>query len=123
MNDEVSAMPLRVVVLAHHSLFASGIASRFSERPDLFEIQSIDTGSSDALAQLRVANPAIVVVDAIDAGVAEKMPIGKLLEVLPEAKVVQLLCNSDEIRIFSSEQRQAHEIDELIAVMQSLGAT
>ncbi len=114
-------MPLKVVVLSHHSLLAGGIASKLSERPDIFEVYTIDVDSFDARNRLRAASPDIVVVDSIDKDVSEKLPIVQLLDVLPTAKVVRLDCNSDQVRIFSSELRRAHGTGELIAVMQDVG--
>ncbi len=113
-------MSLRVVVLSSQSLLATGIASRLSERPDIFDVRVIDVRRADAPRQLRAASPAIVVVDATDDGLIEKMPIAKLLEALPTAKVMRLDCTSEQIQIFSTEQRRAHGIGELIAMMQDL---
>jgi DNA-binding NarL/FixJ family response regulator len=113
-------MPLPVVVLFHHSLFASGIASRLRERTDLFDVQTLDASLTDVTLQLRIARPAIVIIDAVDTSVSEIIPILKLFEILPDAKVLQLDYNRDRVQIFSSEQRRTHETGELISVMQDI---
>lgn len=113
-------MPLRVVVLFHRSLFADGIASRLREHADLVEALTVDAGLPDAADQLRAAGPAIVVFDATDAGALEKMPVSRLLDLLPNARVLRIDPDSDHVRVFSSVARRAKSIGELIAVMQAI---
>ncbi len=113
-------MPLRVVVLSYHSLFACGVASRLGERPDLFDVLTIDVGLADAPDRLCAAHPAIVVIDTIDTGVTQKIPLVELFEILPGIKVVQLDYSSDQVRIISSEQRRARKTGELMAIMQDI---
>jgi len=112
--------PLRVAILFRHSLLASGLASRLSEHPNQVQIQMIDAGSPDAASQLCAAAPAIVIVDASDADTTANMPIARLLDVTPQAKVLRLDARNDHIRIFSSTERRAKGTGELIAVMQDV---
>ncbi len=114
-------MPLRVVVLAHNSLLAGGVASRLREDSHLFEVDVIDAAAvDDAANQLLSITPEIVIVDALDERVIEKLPIIKLLEILPTVKVIQLNCRNDQIRVFTSEQRRAHKTGELFTMMQDI---
>ena len=111
--------PLRVVVLSDYSLFADGIFARLKKLPELFEVHIVDGRLADPAAQLLAAKPTIVVVAAIDSQVAETRSIIKVLEALPAAIVFRLDCNSDRVQIFSAEQRRAHEMNELMAMMQN----
>ena len=115
-------MLLTIAVLSHNSLLAGGIASKLRERPDLFDVHAFDVSSADVHDALRAVNPAIVVVDAIDRYVATKLPISELLSAVPTAKVVQLECNSNHIRIFSTEKRRARDTGELIDMIRSIGS-
>ncbi|MBI3361508.1 MAG: hypothetical protein HY023_10400 [Chloroflexi bacterium] len=114
-------MPVRVVVLSHRSLFAGGIASRLRERADLVDVQTVDASLPDALDQLRAVAPAFVVVDVADTA-ADRISIGQVLDLLPEARVIRIDPGSDHVQICSRVRRRARGVDELIEVMRQFDA-
>ncbi|MBT3315814.1 MAG: hypothetical protein HN390_14495 [Anaerolineae bacterium] len=111
-------MSLPVVVLAKNSLFAGGIASRLKDDSDIFNMTVINlAGAENAVEQLLHINPEIVIVDALDVRATEELPIIGILEILPKARIIQLNCSENGVRVFSSEEWEAHKTDELFTKM------
>ncbi len=116
-------MSLRVAVLAQHSLFAEGLATRLREYKRVFEVFSIDaTVVEDAIRRLLEAEPTIVIVDANDAGLLKEIPVTRLLNLLPGARVIQIDADSDRVQVFFSEQRYAPATNDLVSMMHDIAA-
>ena len=94
--------PLRVVILAHHSLLSGGVASKLSEYKDSLVVRLIDWDRPDLAEMLMEETPDFIIMDMGDANICQKTPIINLLELLPNAHVVRLNLASDSVRVFSS---------------------
>jgi len=101
-----------------NSLLAGGVASRLRDDAHLFDAILLETvDSCEMIEQLIDLSPEIIIMDALDIHLLEKMPIIKLLEILPKTKIVQLNGSNDDIRVFTSEEWRAHKTDELFSKM------
>lgn len=121
MSITVAVMSLRIAVLAHHSLFADGIASRLREHSGQIEVQTVEAGAVDLPQRLQRVRPAIVLMDSTDVEAVERMPLDRLWALLPEARVMRLDPASDHVRVFSCERWRAAGIEGLIAAMLKIG--
>ena len=111
-------LPLSVAVLMKNSLLADGIASRLREDSLHFRATLLDTSDREEMViQLLELCPEIIIVDALDVNLLKQLSIIELLETLPETKIVQLNCSNDDVRVFTSEEWQAHRADELFSKM------
>ncbi len=112
----------RVVILSGHSLFAEGVASRLRQHLEQLELLTVDSGQSDALDRVLVAQPAAVILDASDAGEATPhCSVDKLLRSLPSLKIIRLDPQYSTVQVVTSEQRPAGEVSDLIKVIQPSG--
>ena len=111
--------PTTVVILAHHSLLSGGIASKLSEYTGLLQVRLIDSDMDDIMGALKSQPPAVIIMDAGDSTVCQKLPIGKLLEWAPQAKVIRLDLGSDRVRVFSSTELQVNHAGELVDLIQT----
>ena len=114
-------MFLSVVVLAHHSLFADGLASSLAQYSDIFDVHLIDGVKADTQQKLRRLQPVIVVMDTLDTELMLALPAVQVLQILPNTKIIQINCNSDDVQIISSEQQRVSQFAELVAVLQHVG--
>ena len=112
-------MPTTVVILAHHSLLSGGIASRLSEYVGLLRVRLIDSELDDIAGELKMEPPSVIILDAGDSKVCQKLPIVKLLEWAPQAKVIRLDLASDRVRVFSSTELQVNHAGELVDLIQN----
>ncbi len=75
---------------------------------------------SEAMAQIITARPAIVILDITDSEVARFCPLSQLLLTLPEAKVIRVNPQQEQIQVVTSEQHSAVEVRDMIAVIETL---
>lgn len=117
------ASHLRVVILSHRSLFASGIASRLREYPGQVEVHTLAADLPDLARELRALTPAVVIVDTTDADTARTLPLPELLGAVPDAKAILIDPRQGVVEVFSLEKHRAQGVDELIAVMREISGT
>ena len=111
---------MKIAIFARHSLFTDGITSQFLARPAMFETYFVDADDVNAFENIVEISPSIILVEALGEFISEKNMSTKLLEILPQSVVLQLDPNSVFVRIFSSEQRQVHQIGDLIAIIKDM---
>ncbi len=116
----VKSIMMKIVVFAPHSLFADGIASYFLTHPIMFETYFVDASHIDAFEKILEIRPNIILVDSTDDILIENNTILRILEILPQGIVLQLDYDNTFVRIFSSQQRKADQISDLIAIIQEL---
>lgn len=119
----MDTQPLNVVILAHASLLSGGIASKLQEYSKLFNVHNIDSDAPGAIDLLKEAHPSVIIIDAGDKRICEKLPIAKILEWLPEAKVIRLDLCSDRIKVYSSVEVKVSQTSELINLIQTCSIT
>ena len=119
----METQPLNVVILAHASLLSGGIASKLQEYNKLFNVQTIDSEASEAIDLLKEKSPSVIIMDAGDKRICEQLPISKILEWLPKAKVIRLDLSSDWIKVYSSMEVKVSRTSELVNLIQSCSIT
>jgi hypothetical protein len=113
----VSVSRTRVVVLTAHSMFTEGIASRLRKHLDRIDVHVVDCQEPDCLARIREARPSVIVLEANDESINRYCPLGKLLGVAPEAKVIQLDRDLDQIHVITGELRTMQRPTDLISML------
>jgi Ni,Fe-hydrogenase maturation factor len=107
-----------VVILSGESLFAEGIASRLSQYPQEVTVEVVDPEAQDCLERIASWRPVVIIVDASDVLTMELCPLNRLLVTLPDVKVIHLDSQKDQIRVVTSEQRPAAEVQDLIKMIE-----
>lgn len=120
---ETDQAPLNVLILAHHSLLSGGIASALSEYGDVFNVRTIDMDAINFTEVVQSESPAIIILDAGDFEVCQKIPVTQLLEWAPKAKIIRLDLSSNRIRIFSSMELQSTTALDLANLLQKISKT
>lgn len=106
-----------VVILSGRGLFAEGVISRLRRQADRVEVHVVAADQPQAFERVVSARPAAVILDASDADIANSLPLSRLLEVLPEVRVLRLDPERDRVHVVTSEQHQASEIADLFSVI------
>ena len=107
-------MQKRVVILAGHSLFAEGVASRLRKYIDRFNLKVLDINEEDVLSKIVSLKPATVILDAMNAETSENLPLSKLLKALPEVTIIRLDPQQTQVQVVTSEERMLDEVQDLI---------
>ncbi len=111
---------MKIAVFARHSLFTDGITSQLRARLALFEIHFVDADDVNAFEKIAEISPGIILVEMLSEFVSEDNISAKLLETFPQSVILQLDLNSAVVKIFSSEQRQVHQISDLITIIKDI---
>jgi hypothetical protein len=106
-----------VVVLSSHSIFVDGVAARLKKQLDDESLAIIEMAQEDALAQVVALQPAVVILDAVDAAVNHLCSIGSLLTSLPVLTLIRLDPEQNQIQVVTSEQRSLTQLQELVQVI------
>jgi len=112
-------VPICIVILSSHLLFAEGVASRIREYLQNVEIEIVDPRQSDARAQITAARPSVVIWDDSDPGVSRHLSLSQLLRALPRCKVIRLDPQQEQIQVVTSEQRPAVQVSDLVEAITS----
>lgn len=113
--------PLRVVIFFHNSLFAAGIASRLEEA-GFSDVSLLHVSQFDAEKIIQTVQPEIIIFDASDLDVAETICFFAILRGLPGVQIMQVDYAKEEVQIFCSRLKIAHEMGEFISLMQNITA-
>ena len=96
----------RIVVLYGVSLFVSAMESCLQGQPNL-RVQRANKGSTDIKEQFNVLHPDVIIFDNGETGLGDFPGVVQLLKDNPQALVIGLDVNSNQLTVFSSEQRAA----------------
>jgi hypothetical protein len=113
----VETHSLLVVILSSGSLLLEGVATRLRGHSSRVELALIDPRSPDLLMHLTQLSPAAVILDAADPWVAENCPMTRLLSAVPGARIIELDTQTQQIRVVSSEQYPASDVNALVDVI------
>lgn len=108
-----------VVVLSSHTLFAEGVSSRLRNHNDALQLCIIDARREDAMERINAVRPDAIIVDASDAEASLNCPINQLLASLPALKIIRLDPEQAGFQVVTSAQHSAHEVDDLLKVINS----
>ena len=111
--------PSRVVVLSSHSLYAEGVLTRLKAHSNALELHVVDADQTDALDQIIAFQPTAVIVDASDKDVNAHCPLGRLLRDLPDVRIIRLDPINKGFQLVTSEQHEAEDVQELLAILKS----
>jgi DNA-binding NarL/FixJ family response regulator len=107
----------RVVVLTAHSMFTEGIATRLGQFLDQIDLQVVDSREEGCLAEIREAQPAVVVLEANDENIDRFCSLDEILAVAPEVKVIRLDRDLDQIHVVTSEIRNVDQPGDFIGML------
>jgi hypothetical protein len=107
----------QVVILSTGSLFSEGVASRLREHIGRVQVTLLDPRLSDLPAILVNLHPVAVILDAADPWVLEKCPLDRLLGVIPGARIVELDSQAQQVRVVTSENYPARDVNDLVDVI------
>ena len=111
-------MQLQVVVLADHSLFAEGVASRLREYPQRINLHFIDFQQSDYLSQVNASQPAVVVIDGANIDETQSCLLCELLTSLSDVIIVLLETHKNDIQIISSVFYPLNAVSDILAIVE-----
>ena len=109
---------VRVVVLSSRSLYGEGVLARLRAYENTLDLHVVDADHTDALDQIIAIQPTAVIVDASDKDTNDNCPLGKLLRDLPDVRIIRLDPINKGFQLVTSEQRNADEVQELLAILQ-----
>lgn len=103
-----------VVIVSSQSLFAEGVANRLQQylKESMFKV--VNPQQPDALAEIIVARPSIVILDLADPETSQICSLSSLLSSLPELKILRLDPQHDKVQVVTSEQRSVVEVRDLV---------
>ncbi len=107
----------RVVILSGYSLFAEGVASRLRRYLQLVEFKILDPRQPDAMAQIAAAQPAVVILDSADTGVAQFCSLSNLLLEFPKLRIICLDSQHEQIQVVTSVQHTMANVRDLVGVI------
>lgn len=108
----------RVVILSGHSLFTEGVAARLRQHADSLDLHVVDAEAHDALEQVVHARPDAVILEGGDTRTPGRFSLSRLLQSIPEVRVIRLDPERNQIQLLTSEQMLAADIGDLISVLQ-----
>ncbi len=79
----------------------------------------LDFETPDLAQVLQSEHPAVIILDAYDSDVCQKLPIPRLMEWAPQAIILRLNLDSDSVRIFSSFEHKVTRASDLVALIQN----
>jgi hypothetical protein len=106
--------PTRVFILATQSLFAQGVQSLLSEQPGI-EVVGVATAGPDALMQTQTAAPDVVIIEAT--GEKQRRLVARVLESVPNARVVGLTLEDNRIHTYYQQMKQGRCVEDLLEVI------
>lgn len=96
----------RIVVLYGVSLFVSAMESCLQGQPNLRVVKA-NKGSTDTRGEINFPHPDVIIFDNGETGLDDFPGVVQLLKDNPQALVIGLDVNSNQLTVFSSEQRAA----------------
>jgi hypothetical protein len=105
----------RVFLLANRSLFAQGVQSLLSGQPGI-EVVGIAQVGPEICDQVKDVSPDVVI---IEAGLEEQgRLITKLMECVPDAKVIGLTLEDNLLHIYYQQTKEGHGVSDLLDEIQ-----
>ncbi len=106
--------PMKVIVLAGHSLLAEGTANWLRQHPNRVQVQMIDPVIEDLVDQTVSARPAVIIMDTCDPDLGHSNCLCHILRDLPDVKVLLLDTLHSRIQVVSTSLHKAAEMRDLI---------
>lgn len=103
----------RIAAVFHESLMLEGLVNLLEERADL-EVTSLDPSVVDVAVRLRQLSPEVIIVDGENFGEWPDLTLPQLLTDNPEAKVIDVSPNRDEIRVYEQHRVTVGKLDDLL---------
>lgn len=112
----------RVTILFCNSLFAAGIASWLAEA-GFTDVTLMEAGQTCLSEKLQLQHPDIIIYDSSDVNVIDDMCFFSVLRAIPGVHILQVDYEKEEVQIYYSQQKVAHEMGEFISLMQSISVS
>ena len=101
----------RVFILASQPLFAQGVQSLLSGQPGI-QVVGVATVGPDAFAQVQVATPDVVILEA--QGNEQGHLVAQILDLIPTARVIGLTLEDNRIHIYYQQMKQGRRVEDLL---------
>jgi len=102
---------VRVFILANRPLFAEGVQSLLTSRSGI-EIVGVAFGGPVSLDAVRAARPSVVIVEA-EAQAQQRM-VARVLDVVPDARVIGLTSEDNTIHTYYQQMRLGRRVEDLL---------
>lgn len=103
----------RIAVVFHRSLMLEGLVNLLEERAGL-EVMSLDPSLVDVAVRLKHLSPEVIIVDGENVGEWPDLTLPQLLADNPEAKVIDVNLDSDEIKVYEQHRVTVGKFDDLL---------
>lgn len=117
---DINPTPPNILVLSRQSLLSSGVASTLREHEDEFNVQVLNTDCEDISKTIQEEAPSVIIMDGGDAVLSMETSASHILDLAPNAKVIQLDLSSDRIRVFASFEMTVPRGADLVNLLQKL---
>jgi two-component system nitrate/nitrite response regulator NarL len=95
------ASRIRVLLVDDHSLFREGLCSLLSAQPDIEVVGQAGDGL-EALVMARELRPDLILMDVTMPGMDGLEAMERIIEILPDCKIVMLTVHDDQDRLFEA---------------------
>jgi two-component system nitrate/nitrite response regulator NarL len=119
---------IRLLIVDNHTLFRQGLVSLLGSEPD-FQVIGEAAGGEEALQLIQKLQPDVVLMDVKMPGMDGVEATRRLLETMPQARVLMLTVSEDEESLFAAIQSGARgyilknaDADELLQAIQRVHA-
>lgn len=120
--------PIRLLIVDNHTLFRQGLVSLLAGEPE-FDVVGEASGGEQALQLAQSLQPDVVLMDVNMPGMDGLEATRRLLEMMPEARVLMLTVSDEEENLFAAIQAGARgyilknaDADELLQAIQRVHA-
>ncbi len=110
---------MRVVVLADHSIFMAGIASRLQECLNRLEVMVVDSRQPDAMAQVIAAQPSVLIAGGAWPAGEPRWSLDGLLQSMPALQLIRLDPECAQFQVIWSEQHPVTAVRDLLQMIAS----
>jgi hypothetical protein len=110
-------MSASIVIVAHHSLFADGVAAWLGQHLATVELASVDPWLPDAAERIVAARPSAVLLVSLMPDVARSCRVEELLRSLPGLKVVRLDPAVQNVQVMTSRQCPVGSVRDLAEII------
>jgi len=103
--------PTRVFILGSQPLFAQGVQSLLSGQPGI-EVVGVAIARGEVFAQMQAVAPNVVIIEA--GGEEQGRLVARVLDSIPNAKVIGLTLEDNRIHIYYRQMKQGRRVEDLL---------
>lgn len=108
----------RVAVLTDQTLLLAGITAMLRTQPDL-QIKEIGSDASNLESEISAFNPAVIVVDCADEGLAGRRSLWSLIQKNPGMTVIAVTTEESEIQAYTQRRVVHARTEDLLGLIEA----